>query len=103
MMSACVKRVNEFTKVSKNKIQEVDLLMYLLKKSFSDYNLCFGTYSTAFDYKVFLILKRAINIVVKKIHEDYLLNYQDSLNLYLKNIHKKSNHLDSIYDLPAEI
>ena len=103
MLMACTKRVKEFEKISKDKIQEVELLMYLLKISFSQYNICFGTYATAFDYKVFTILKRVVNIVTKKIHKDYFINYQSTINKYLKQIHDTSNHLDIIYDFPTEL
>ena len=103
MLNACIKRVNEFTKASKNKKLEADLLMYLLKISFDSGVADFGTYYNGFDYKVSTILKRCITIVTKKLHSDYFIEYQDKLNKYLSFLHKTSNHVDSIYDMPAEI
>ena len=104
MIAASVKRINEFTKVCKNKILEAELLMYVLEDiAFSNPDNMFGTCFTKFDYKVALVLKRMITLVTKKLHKDYKIDYEDKLNEYLRRLKKTSDHIDMIYDLPEKI
>ena len=44
-----------------------------------------------------------INIVTKKLHPDYLVDYQDVINDYLLQIHKTSDRIKTIEALPYEI
>ncbi len=102
MLAACSKRINEFSKISKNKTLEADLLVYILELAFSDRH-DFGTCFTVFDYKVALLLKRLISLVTKKMHEDYLLDYKEKINYYLKTLHTTSDHCDFVYVMPQEL
>jgi hypothetical protein len=102
MLSACIKRINEFSKVCKNKNLEADLIIYALEIPFS-YKGNFGTCFTALDHKVGLMVNRLFNLVTKKMHEDYLAEYKDNINYYLKILHSCSNHVSVIYKLPDEI
>jgi hypothetical protein len=101
MLGACVKRVNEFTKISKNKIFEADLLLHILEIPFST-NM-FGTCFSQYDTKVAMIVKRLMNLVTKKLHEDYRVEYEDTLNDYLQKLHRTSNHIDTVYNFPKAI
>ncbi len=101
MLSACIKRINEFTNISKNKVLEADLLLYILQIPFSVE--MFGTCFTRYDTKVAVILKRLITVVTKKLHDDYKVEYEGIINQYLQVLHKKSNHIDTIYNLPSSI
>ena len=103
MLAACIKRINEFTKVSKNKVMEADLLIYVLDVPFSLSTNLFGTCFTSYDSKVGLIVKRLINLVTKKLHPDYLNDYKHAINDYLKKLHQTSRHIDTIYHLPKAI
>ncbi len=103
MLAACIKRINEFTKVSKNKLMEADLLIYVLDVPFSLSTDLFGTCFTQYDSKVGLIVKRLITLVTKKLHPDYLNDYKYIINGYLKVLHQTSSHNDTIYNLPKTI
>jgi len=103
MLSVAIVRVNEFTKVSKNKVLEADLILYVLAVPFSANEYIFGSFFNAFDSKVVQILKRLITLVTKKLHPDYLADYQDTINAYLKTLHQRSGFLDSVYSLPDKI
>lgn len=103
MLSACIKRVNEFTKVSKNKVLEAELLIFILDYPFSLPDDFFGTAFTKFDTKVATIVKRLITLVTKRLHEDYKLDYKNKINGYLEFLHRNSNHNDTVYNLPLEI
>jgi len=103
LLQNCIKQVNAFTKLSKNKVLEVDLLMHVLKIPFNNYANSLGTCFTVYDSKVAQILKRTINLISKKLHEDHKLDYQNDINQYLSILHQKSNHLNAVYDLPKSI
>ncbi len=102
MLSACIKRINEFSKICKNKNLEADLLLYVLEIPFSDTNK-FGTCFTQFDYRTGLMVKRLITLVTKKMHEDFLIEYKGKINNYLEILHRTSNHIDTVYALPLRI
>ncbi len=103
MLAACIKRINEFTKISKDKSLEADLLVYVLEVPFSLTTNLFGTCFTQYDTKVALILKRLITLVNKRLHEDYRIEYEDKINEYLQILHCTSEHIDTVYDLPKTI
>jgi hypothetical protein len=103
MLSACIKRVNEFTKVSNNKVLEAELLLFVLRVPFSLTTNLFGTCFTQYDTKVAMIVKRLITLVNKGLHEDYRIEYVDTINKYLSILHRTSNHINMVYDMPEKI
>jgi len=103
LLPLAMKRVSEFTKVSKNKVLETDLILYVLSFPFSEDEGIFGTCFNAFDSKVVQIVKRLITLVTTKLHPDYLADYQETINVYLKILHQRSGFLDTVYYLPDKI
>ncbi len=103
MLGACIKRINEFTKISKNKKLEADLLLFILEIPFSFETKMFGTCFTQYDTKVAMIVKRLITVVTKKLHEDYRIEYEETINEYLEILHRTSRHIDTVYNLPKSI
>jgi hypothetical protein len=103
MLAACIKRINEFTNISKNKVLEANLLVYILEVPFSLSTNLFGTCFTQYDSKVGQIVKRLITVVTKKLHEDYRIEYAQKINGYLQILHRTSNHINTIYGLPKTI
>jgi hypothetical protein len=102
-LNACTKRITEFTVETRNKKLETDLVLYVLGMQFANPSKVFGARFSGYDYKVGLLLKRLINLVTKKLHPDYLIDYQDKLNEYLTKLHHTSNRINTIYDLPQQI
>jgi hypothetical protein len=95
--------INHFVKVTKNKNREADLLRNLLDDVYENYADELGTCWTVFDSKLAVTTNRLYNLVSKKMHEDYQIEYSDSLNRYLEILHSRSNHLDYIYNMPKSI
>lgn len=102
-LQACNKRIDEFAKVCKNKKLEMDLIMYLLRKSFYNSGLSFGSCFTNYDYRVTLLLKKAISVLNKKLHEDYKVDYTEELNSYLSKLKSCANFFDFVSALPSKI
>jgi hypothetical protein len=103
MIRACVKRINEFTGVSKNKKLEADLILYVLEVPFSCPAKLFGTCFTQYDNQVGMLVRRLITIVTQKLHPDYLIEYRDKLNGFLAILHRTSDFNDIINKLPKTI
>lgn len=103
MLAACIKRVTEFSRVSKNKVHQAELLLHVLEVPFGMPDAMLGTCFTQYDTKVAAVLKRLIDLVTKKLHEDLRMEYVDKVNRYLQTIHRTSSHLDVIYKLPKAI
>lgn len=103
MLGACTKRVSEFSKTCKSKNLEADLIMHVLKIPFSLSTNMFCTCFTAYNYKVVLLLKRVINLLQTKMHEDYLIQYRENINEYLNILHRTSDYLDYVNALPQNI
>jgi len=102
-LNACIKRIGEFTVETKNKKLETDLVLYVLEMQFANPSKVFGARFSGYDYKVGLLLKRLINLVTKKLHPDYLIDYQDKINEFLTKLHHTSDRINTIYDLPEQI
>jgi len=102
-LNACTKRIGEFTVETKNKKLETDLVLYVLEMQFANPSKVFGARFSGYDYKVGLLLKRLINLVTKKLHPDYLIDYQDQLNEFLTKLHHTSDRINTIFDLPQAI
>ena len=102
-LNTCVKRINEFTIETKSKKLEADLVFYVLELQFANPSNVFGARVSGYDYKVGLLLKRLINLVCKKIHADYLADYQDKINEFLVQLHRTSNRINTIKELPLSI
>ena len=102
-INKAVKHINHYVKVTKNKVGEAELLHSLLDEIFKNYSDELGTCWTVYDSKLAVTTNRFYNLVTKKLHEDYLIEYKEPLNDFLKTLHAKSNHLDFVYDMPNTI
>jgi len=103
MIKACSKRIGEFTKVCKKKKLEADLLMLVLKEIFTNYEKYLGTCFTPFDSQVGRLVKRMVTLLNSKLHPDYVIVYKENINSYLLVLHRVSNHINFIFDLPESV
>lgn len=103
MLAACNKRIDEFGKVCKNKSLVIDLIIKVLEVPFSLSSNMFTTCFTNYNYRVFILLKKAISILENKLHEDYQIQYEHTLNTYLEIFHRTSSHLDYVYGFQKKV
>lgn len=96
-----VQSINAFTKVTKDKKLEADLLLFLLKIVFENFSSDLGTCWTVFDSKTAITTNRLYNLVVKKLHYDYHIEYRQDINNFLQILKSKCRHLDYVYGMPA--
>ncbi len=103
MLVDCGKVITRFSTNCKTKTLEVDLILYVLEKPYNENTKYLGSFHTTFDSKMALLTKKLIGVIEKKLHEDYKMEYEDRVNAYLKILHQKSNHLNSVFNLPDKI
>jgi hypothetical protein len=103
MLAACHKRINEFGKVCDKKELELELILYVLKVPFSLSTNMFCTCFTKYNYRVVLLVKRAVTLLNTKLHEDYRIEFEPTINSYLDILHHSSSHLDFVNTLPKSI
>jgi hypothetical protein len=102
-LNACVKRINEFTVEAKTKKMEADLVLYILELQFENPMKVFGAKFSGYDYKVGLLLKRLIKLITTKMHPDYRIDYMDKINEFLSRLHRTSNRINTIKELPEQM
>lgn len=95
--------INHFVKVTKNEIREAELLLNLLDDVYENYTDELSTCWTIFDSKLAITTNRLYNLVTKKLHKDYLVEYREPLNRFLNILHSRSNHLDYVFHMPKSI
>ena len=88
-ISKAVKHINHYVKVTRNKAGEAELLLSLLDEIFKNYSNELGTCWTAYDSKLAVTTNRLYNLVTKKLHEDYTIEYMEPLNNFLKTLHHR--------------
>jgi len=98
MLTACHKRIDEFSKVSKDKKLELDLVLHVLEIPFSRPEKTLETCFTKYNYRIFLLVKKAIKLY-NKLHEDYKIEYTAKLTKYLDVLNRSSDHLDYVYNM----
>lgn len=103
MLAACHKRINDFGKVCKQKEKELTLIMLVLRIPFSLSTNMFCTCFTAYNHKVYLLLKKTVTLYESKIHQDYRIEFYDMLNEYLVVFHRTSSHLDYVHTLKKSV
>lgn len=102
MLAACHKRINKFGEVCKNKELEMELILEVLKIPFSLNEKMFSTCFTQYNYRVVLLIKKALGLLKNKLHEDYRVEFEPVLNSYLDILHRTSDYLDYVYNLPLK-
>lgn len=98
-----VEGINHYAKVTKNKVNEAELLLYLLEITYKSYDGELGTCWTAFDSKLAITTRRLLTLVKKNLHEDYFVEYEAPLNRFLAILHSKCDHIDFVYNLPIKV
>lgn len=103
MLAACLKRINEFGRACRNSELELRLILFVLDIPFSLNTSLFCTCFTAYNQKVYLLLRKAVTVLQKKLHVDYRADYEPKLNEYLNIMHRTSGHLNYISNLPGKV
>lgn len=103
LLAEYLKIIKEYSPLWKNKQHEVDLIIYCLEKHFKEDYRQLGLKASTFDTKMVSLTRRALNLIVNKLHEDYKLEYEERMNGFLEKLHTRCGHLISVTKLPTSI
>ncbi|RIJ33456.1 hypothetical protein [Pontibacter oryzae] len=95
-----MKEIARFKRVTKEPKAEIDLHLYTLRLIFDNFTGQFDSYYKGFYTATARLLLRTIQLIRKKLHEDYHLEYKSELDDFLQQIHSRPKHLT--VDLPQE-
>lgn len=98
-----VTHINYYVKVTNDIVGEAKLLNSVLKIVFREKANDLGTCWTVFDSKLAVTTNRLYNLVNKKLHEDYRIEYRDDINHFLEILQSRSSHLDYVYGMPKSM
>jgi hypothetical protein len=95
-----VKEIARFKRVTKNPKGEIDLHVHLLQLIFEHFTEHFEGYQKTFFTATARLTLKARQLILKKLHEDYHLEYQEPIDRFLGLLrdHHKSRGLS--FDLP---
>lgn len=88
-----MKEIARFKRITKDPKAEIDLHLYTLRLIFDNFTGQFDSYYKGFYTATARLLLRTIQLIRKKLHEDYYLEYKSELDDFLQQIHARPKHL----------
>ncbi|TPE42602.1 hypothetical protein [Pontibacter mangrovi] len=88
-----MKEIARFKRITKEPKAEIDLHLYTLRLIFENFTGQFDSYYKGFYTATARLLLRTIQLIQKKLHEDYHLEYKQELDDFLQQIHSRPKHL----------
>ena len=103
MLKASAQLVTQFKQVVKKPHLEVELYLHLLDLQFEmiPQNL-HGRYQV-YDNALARVLKKVLDLVQNKLHEDYLIEYRGKINGFLLTLQRLAPYNSNVKDLPGKI
>jgi hypothetical protein len=102
-IAKAVEHINYYQKLTKDDARTAELLVALLDKVFSENKDELGTCFTALDSKLAVTTNRLYNLVTKKFHPDYLVDFRGPLNRFLKILQENCRHLNYVFEMPTSV
>lgn len=84
------KEIARFKRVTKGAKAEVELHLYILRIIFDNYTGQFDSYYKGFYTATARLLLRTMQLIRKNLHEDYHVEYKDTVDSFLEQIHNRS-------------
>jgi len=84
------KEIARFKRVTKDPKAEVELHLHTLRIIFDNYTSQFDSYYKGFYTSTARLLLRTIQLIKKNLHEDYHVEYKDTVDSFLEQIHGRS-------------
>lgn len=103
LLKASNQLVRQFKLVVKKPNLEVELYLHALKIQFESLPQNINGRYQVYDNALARTLKKVIDLVADKLHEDYLLEYQGSINGYLLTLHRLAPFNPNVKVLPKMI
>lgn len=96
-----VRVIKEVQTVTKNLVIVIDLHLYLIGKLLKKHQKSLGSRYTTFDSHLAITIRKTIGLI-RKLHQDYWLDYKEEMDGYLGIIRARSGHLERVAELPRK-
>ena len=96
-----VKEIARFKRITKDVKGEADLHLYLLHLIFENFSAQFDSPYKSFFVTTARLVLRTMQLIQKKLHEDYHLEYKPELDQMLAQLHSRSKSKNLSFALPA--
>lgn len=100
-VTACLKYIADFTKIVKQPHLEAELIMQVIDYQFSLPSKL-GSYYQTYDNRMARTVKKLIELVRNKVHEDYHLEYADKIDSYISLLRQKIPFNMVVNTLPGQ-
>lgn len=95
-----IKEIARFKRITKDAKGEIDLHIYLLKLIFDNFSGQFESQYKSFFVTTARLVVRTMQLIRKKLHPDYHLEYQADLDGFLAHLHARSKSKHLSFALP---
>ncbi|MDX2190484.1 MAG: hypothetical protein SFY32_11530 [Bacteroidota bacterium] len=96
----CSKLISKYGRISKNHINECDLMVATLDPIFNNHTKNLGKSYKSFDIRLAMLVERLMKTVKTKLHEDYFIEYEPKINGYISTLKQYSAHIERVANLP---
>ncbi len=96
------KIIKAYAAVDKRPEKEAELFLFILDILFENFSNEFGTCWTVYDSKTGQLMSKLLK-KIKKIHPDYIVEFEEKINNYIYRLKKIASHNDLIYNLPDKL
>jgi hypothetical protein len=95
-----VQEIARFKRITKDAKAEVDLHLYLLRLIFDNFTGQFESQYKTFFVTTARLVVRTMQLIEKKLHPDYHLEYKADLDAFLQQLHSRSKSKSLSFALP---
>lgn len=101
-LKKATQEIARYYRITKDRKGEIELHLYLLELIFENFTGQFESIYKGFYVATARLVQRTINLILKHLHEDYHLEYQDKLNAFLTDLNSRSKRRQLPFNLPLQ-
>ncbi|GAA4303295.1 hypothetical protein [Nibribacter koreensis] len=101
-MKKVTQEIARYQRITKDRKGEIELHIYTLQLIFDNFTGQFESIYKTFYVATARMVLRTIMLIRKHLHEDYHLEYQDTLNTFLEDLNGRSKRRQLPFNLPME-
>ena len=98
-----IKEIARFKRITKDVKAETDLHLYLLKLIFDNFTGSFESPYKSFYVATARFTAKTAQLILKKLHEDYHVEYQSEIDNYLEQLRSRRRYNELSFDLPRQL
>lgn len=101
-LKKATQEIARYQRITKDRKGEVELHLYLLHLLFENFTGQFESIYKGFYVATARLVLRTMLLIKKHLHEDYHLEYQEQLNIFLTDLNGRSKRRQLSFNLPIQ-